>query len=119
MINPIELYVDATILAETQFEIGGAEASDIADNLGTTFSLLQTVFRIVAIAILIIVVWRIAKAFAAGKTADVVKTAAFGLIGAILCWDISLPISLIGSLGDVATNLFSEAGTTIEDATTK
>lgn len=115
MTSPLELYVNSTILAEDIEPFKAPSAPELTTSLGTTFGLVQTVFRVIAIVILVIVVWRVAKSFAAGKNTDVVRTAALGVVGAILCWNLALPIGLINALGQAASNAFSDVGTVVEE----
>jgi len=83
-----------------------AEVSDAVTAAGGLFEMVQIVFYLIGAVILLIVVFRVAKLFAKGDMSGVAKTAIGGVIAAILCFNLNLPISLVNSAGGFAQNIF-------------
>jgi hypothetical protein len=71
------------------------------------FSPIKAIFRVLGIGYLFIATFKAVKEVASGKTMDAVKQFAFGLIAAILCWDISAPLSVLDGSGSLVTKITS------------
>lgn len=87
--------------------------ANIDETLSATsgvFGFIQTFFVVVGVVILLIVVFRVAKQFAKGDMSGVAKTAIGGLVAAVLCFNLNLPITLISSLGNLAETVFTSIG---------
>jgi len=77
---------------------------------GPLFKIIQNVFILIGVIILVIVVFRVAKLFAKGDMSGVAKTALGGLLAAILCFNLNLPIDLVKGAGNFANNIFDSIG---------
>lgn len=91
-------------------EINPEDVSTATDMAGPLFDIVQNVFILIGVILLIIVVFRVAKLFAKGDMSGVAKTALGGLVAAILCFNLNLPVRLVSEAGNFAGNIFESIG---------
>lgn len=77
---------------------------------GPLFGVIQNVFILIGVVLLVIVVFRVAKLFAKGDMSGVAKTAIGGLVAALLCFNLNLPIAMVSSVTSLAENVFTSIG---------
>lgn len=87
-----------------------ADVENATELAGPLFGVIQNVFILIGVVLLIIVVFRVAKLFAKGDMSGVAKTAIGGLVAALLCFNLGLPIRMVSSIGDLAGNVFTSIG---------
>jgi hypothetical protein len=93
--------------------IPGQSVNDVLDAGSESFGVVQNFFTLIGIAISIWTLWKVIKYAALAKPADAVKFFVGGLVAAIFCFDISLPLSLVEGMGGV----FRSAFDTLSDLT--
>jgi hypothetical protein len=82
----------------------------VIDAAGPVFGVVQTVFVVIGVAILLAAMFKVVKAFAKGDFGSAAKTGIGGIIAAILCLNLTLPITLINGLGSIASNIVESVG---------
>lgn len=87
---------------------GAKSASELTE--GGIFSIVQNFFTVAGVIIVLYVLWKIVKAFAQGNLAGVAKLIFGGVFASAMCFDITLPITLVSSLSGVVTTLFETLG---------
>lgn len=83
-------------------------AGDISTDTVTNteiFGPIRAVFRVIGIGILFAGLYKAIRELAKGQTLDAGKAFAFGLIAALLCWDISAPLSILDGSGTLVTSI--------------
>lgn len=90
-------------------DIEGGSSSDVIEG-GGIFDIVQRFFTLIGVVIVIIVLWRVVKAFAKGDFAGVAKVGIGGIIAAALCFNIAIPIGIVDSLGGVVKAVFDTLG---------
>jgi len=93
-------------LASDDPVIPGQSVDEVLDAGSESFGVVQNFFTLIGIVISIITLWKVIKFASLAKPADAVKFFFGGLIAAIFCFDISLPLGLVGGLGSVFRSIF-------------
>lgn len=86
--------------------IPGQSVEEVLDAGSESFGVVQNFFTLIGIAISIWTLWKVIKFAALAKPADAVKFFVGGLVAAIFCFDISLPLSLVSGMGTVFRSAF-------------
>lgn len=86
--------------------IGSAEICDVLEKGEDTFGIVQTLFTFIGAMIVIFTVWRVVKSLIVAKFPEAAKNFAGGLVAAVLCFNIQLPIRLVGAMGNVFEKVF-------------
>lgn len=89
-------------------EVGSADSAKSFFDSGIGL-MIQNAFIVVGILIVIATLFQAIKNFASGKIGPAAKTIIIGVIGAVICFDLSLPFSLVTGV----TKLFEALISTI------
>lgn len=85
------------------------------DESGTAFRVAQSFFRVVGVMIVVWTLVSVVKAIIGAKAPDAIKKFLGGILAAVLCFNLRLPLDLISGVGAVFTQVVGE----INDLLTK
>ena len=86
------------------------DVNEILEEGASSFGVVQTFFTVIGIVIVFFTLWRVIKNLAMAKGVEAAKAFAFGLVAAVFCFNIDLPLSLIETLGGVFKSAFESIG---------
>lgn len=75
---------------------------------GTAFKVAQSFFRVVGVMIVVWTLISVIKAIIGVKTAEAIKKFLGGILAAVLCFNLRLPLDLITGVGSVFTAVVRE-----------
>lgn len=78
------------------------------ESSSTAFRVAQSFFRVVGVAIVIWTLISVIKAIIGVKTAEAIKKFLGGILAAVLCFNLRLPLDLITGIGSVFTAVVGE-----------
>ena len=108
MIETISLAVGAFPMDTVTID-GGASAGSTLDRLGVIGGFIQAIFGVIGVIILVGTVYKVVKHFAKGDMADALKAGLFGLIAAVLCLRLEIPLGIV----DASSGIVERIGTSI------
>ena len=82
---------------------------------GTAFKVASAVFRFVGIAVVIFTLVSVVKALIGLKTAEALKKLIGGILAAVLCFNLALPLTLIEGFGAMASKVLEQVNDVISD----
>jgi len=91
---------------------GGVPSADCVNKAinesGTAFKVAQSFFRVVGVLIVVWTLISVVKAIIGVKTAEAIKKFLGGILAAVLCFNLRLPLDLITGVGSVFTAVVRE-----------
>lgn len=99
---------------------GGVPSADCVskaiNDSGTAFKVAQSFFRVVGVAIVVWTLISVIKAIIGVKTAEAIKKFLGGILAAVLCFNLRLPLDLITGVGSVFTAVVREINNLLSGA---
>lgn len=106
--------VFASVFGDTtqpEVTLGGTvDPTAVTSSIDSVMGPVRALFMVIGIVIILLVVFKVAKAFAKGDFGSVVKVGIGGVVAAVLCFNLNLPISIINDMGNLAQKVFNSAG---------
>ena len=80
------------------------DTNTVIDQSGGAFDVVSRIFAVIGTVIIIITLWRAIQGFAKGDIGKAARTIIGGLVAAILCFNLTLPIDIVKAGGSLAKN---------------
>lgn len=89
------------------------------EDSGTAFKVAQSFFRVVGVLIVVWTLVSVIKAIIGVKTAEAIKKFLGGILAAVLCFNLRLPLDLIQGVGSVISAVVEEINNLLGGASKK
>lgn len=86
--------------------IPGSGVGEIVRDGAKTFGVVQNVFTVIGVCIVFVTLWKVIKAAMLAKAGEAFKFFMGGIVAAVCCFDIAIPLGLIQTMGGVFRGAF-------------
>ena len=86
--------------------IPGSGVGEVIRDGAKTFGVVQNVFTVIGVCIVFATLWKVIKAAMLAKPGEAFKFFMGGIVAAVCCFDIAIPLGLIQTFGGVFRTAF-------------